>query len=345
MEESGFERLRCLVVCAGAGGLALGLEQAGFDPVLLLDNRSVACETLRLNRPGWNVVEADLLDFDPVDHQETYDVDLLAGGLPRVKASAATGREDSDEEIRILESTIMLMHGVQPRALLIENVPDLVSKPAYGPIRTYVTTELEHLGYRHRWFVLNAMDHGVPQDRKQGVLVAFKNDAVDGFVTPTPGTEPPLTVGEALGASMATRGWPHAAAWAAQADRVAPTLVGGSWNRGGADLGPTGSKRAWARMRVNGGTVADRVPGPDFPWDLSLGIKGMVPLTVEQTARLQGFPDDWSFAGRKTARYRQVGHASPPPVGRVLGLSIRGALSTGRPRPRDGITPNPVTLC
>lgn len=326
MKESRLERLSCLAVCAGAGGLALGLEQAGFDPVLLLDNRAVACETLRLNRPEWNVLQADLLDFDPVDHQATYDVDLLAAGLPRVKASAAVARENSTEEIRILEATIMLMHAVQPRALLVENVPDLVSKPAYEPIRAYVATELEHLGYRHHWFVLNAMDHGVPQDRKQGILVAFKGDSIDDFVTPMPTAKPPITVGEALGASMAVRGWPHAAEWAAQADQPAPTLVGGSWNRGGADLGPTGSKRAWARMRVNGGTVADKTPGADFPWDPALGVKGMVSLTVDQAARLQGFPENWYFAGRKTARYRQIGHASPPPVGRALGLAIRAAL-------------------
>ncbi|MEU9081185.1 DNA cytosine methyltransferase [Streptomyces sp. NPDC048357] len=326
MEESPLERLRCLAVCAGAGGLALGLEQAGFDPVLLLDNRAVACETLRLNRPRWNVLEADLLDFDPVDHQSTYDVDLLAAGLPRVKASAAVARENSTEEIRILEATIMLMHGVQPRALLIENVPDLVSKPAYESIRAYIAAELEHLGYGHRWFVLNAKDHGVPQDRKQGILVAFKGGAIEDFVTPVPGAEPPVSVGEALGASMAARGWPYAATWAAQADHVAPTLVGGSWNRGGADLGPTGSKQSWARMRVNGGTVADEPPGREFPWDLALGVKGMVALTVAQAARLQGFPENWFFAGRKTARYRQVGHASPPPVGQALGSAIRNAL-------------------
>ncbi|WP_369199736.1 DNA cytosine methyltransferase [Streptomyces sp. PU-14G] len=327
MEDPASGRLGCLSVCAGAGGLALGLEQAGFDPVLLLDNRPVACETLRLNRPQWNVLEADLLDFDPVDHREAYDVDLLAAGLPRVKATAAVKREDRDEEIRILEATVMLMHGVQPRALLIENVPDLVSKPAYEPIRAYVATELRHLGYRYRWLVVNAKNYGVPQDRKQGLLVAFKADDLDRFVRPAPDTDPPLTVGEALGASMAARGWPEAAAWAAQADRVAPTVVGGSWNRGGADLGPTGSKRSWARIGVNGGTIADEVPGPDFHLDPDVPHdKGLVALTVAQAARLQGFPDDWAFAGRKTARYRQVGHASPPPVGRAVGLAIRAAL-------------------
>lgn len=326
MDTSGTEFLRSLDVCAGAGGLALGLEQAGFDPVMLLDNRKVACETLRLNRPAWDVLEADLLDFDPYEHQQTYDVDLLSAGPPRVKATAATARRERDTELKLLEATIMLLHGVQPRAFLLENVPDLVTKDEYAPIREFVRAELEHLGYRYRWFVVNAVDFGVPQNRKQGILVAFKGDAMDAFTPPAPTVERHVTVGEALADSMASRGWPGARAWAAQADQPAPTIVGGSWERGGGDLGPTGAKKAWARMGVDGGTVADDVPGPGFHWDPSLGRAGMMPLTVAQVARIQGFPDHWRFAGRKTAQYRQVGHACPPPVGRALGQAVAAAL-------------------
>ncbi|MFJ5921247.1 DNA cytosine methyltransferase [Kitasatospora sp. NPDC092948] len=338
MVESRSERLSCLAVCAGAGGLALGLEQAGFDPVLLLDNRSVACETLRLNRPAWNVLEMDLLDFDPFEHQAVYDVDLLAAGLPRVKGSATAMRADSAEELRVLEATIMLLHGVQPRALLLENVAALAFKPAYQSIRDQVAVELEHLGYGHQWYVVDAKDHGVPQGRKQGVLVALKGDAIRDFVLPEPREGEPVTVGEALGASMAARGWPHAEAWAEQATEVAPTLVGGSWNRGGPDLGMAGSKRAWARMRVNGATVANQVPGPEVGWDTSEDGGTLVPLTVEQAAVLQGFPEEWSFAGPKTLRYRQVGHASPPPVARALGLAIRAALGHGAPAAGPSMT-------
>ncbi|MEU8619267.1 DNA cytosine methyltransferase [Streptomyces sp. NPDC048623] len=321
-------RLRSVTVCAGAGGLTLGLEQAGFDPVLLLDNRTVTCDTLRANRPAWNVLDLDLLDFDPVDYQQTYDVDLLAAGLPRVKATASVRRAERDDELEILRATIMLMHGVRPRALLLENVPDLVTKPVYGPIRKYITEELVHLGYDVHWFVLNAVDFGVAQDRKQGVVVAFSDGRLGSFAPPTASITRHRTVGEVLGPSMATRGWAQASAWAAQADRPAPTLVGGSWNRGGADLGPTGTKRAWARMGVDGGTVADDVPGPGFVWDPSRGRAGMMPLTVRQAAMLQGFPLEWSFAGRKTAQYRQVGHATPPPVGRALGKAIKAALQS-----------------
>ncbi|MGW9115536.1 DNA cytosine methyltransferase [Streptomyces sp. NPDC055663] len=313
--------LRFVDVCAGAGGLALGLEQAGYSPVLLLDAKAVACETLRMNRPGWNVLEMDLLDFVPDEYPETYDVDLLSAGLPRVRSSATAARPETEEEQRLLEAAVLLAHSVQPRGLLIENVPGLVDAPEFEPLRDFIRKELEHLGYRLHWFVLNAADFGVPQDRKQGVLVALKERYSDAFRPPRRTVAEYVSVGRALRDSMAARGWRDADTWAAQANGVAPTLVGGSDNRGGADLGPTGTKKAWARMGVNGGALADEVPGPEFD-----GRPDMIKLTDAQAALLQGFPATWRFAGRKTARYRQIGHASPPPVGRALGSAIAEAV-------------------
>jgi DNA (cytosine-5)-methyltransferase 1 len=317
-----------LEICAGAGGLSLGLERAGFDPVMLIDIQEVACQTLRLNRPGWEVREMDVRHFDPSNHRQVHDVDLLVGGLPRVKSTATAGRaRGNDEELEILWTAIKLVHDLRPRALLLENIPDLVCKEAYASTRERIGAELERLGYGHRWFVLNAADYGVPQNRRQGILVAFRDGLLEAFQPPPPlilGFPP--TVGEALGPSMAMGGWPHAEQWAAQAGEIAPTLVGGSGDRGGADLGPRGSKKAWARMGVNGGSLADQVPGPDFVWDPGRGPDGMVRLTVEQAALLQGFPPDWRFAGGKTKRYRQIGNASPPPVGEAVGEAVRTAL-------------------
>lgn len=313
-------------VCSGAGGLALGLEQAGFEPRLLLDDDELAVTTLRMNRPRWNVLHTDLLDFDPADHPVSYDVDLLAAGLPRVKSSATVGRADSGVEERLLEATVYLVHAIRPRAVLVENVPGLAHSDAYQRFRDFARAELVHLGYELRWCVVNAVDFGVPQNRKQGVLVAVERGRAQEFRVPTPTVREPVTVGEALGRSMAARGWPDAARWAAQADQPAPTLVGGSKNRGGADLGPTGAKRKWATMGVNAHTVGDEVPGPEFVWNPDLGRDHMVKITVEQAALLQGFPVSWEVAGRKTARYRQIGHATPPPVGRALGRSVAEAL-------------------
>lgn len=313
-------------VCSGAGGLALGLEQAGFEPRLLLDDDELAVTTLRTNRPQWNVLHMDLLDFDPAEHPVSHDVDLLSAGLPRVKSNATVGRADSRAEERLLEATIYLVHAIRPRAVLIENVPGLAHSDEYQRFRDFARAELAHLGYEFSWFVVNAVDFGVPQNRRQGILVAVEQRWAAAFRPPTPTVQEPMTVGAALESSMASRGWTDAARWAAQADRPAPTLVGGSKNRGGADLGPTGAKRKWETMGVNAHTVGDTIPGADFVWAPELGRDHMVKITVEQAALLQGFPLSWEIAGRKTARYRQVGHATPPPVGRALGRAVAEAL-------------------
>ncbi|MFJ7296856.1 DNA cytosine methyltransferase [Streptomyces collinus] len=313
-------------VCSGAGGLALGLEQAGFEPRLLLDEDTDACRTLRANRPQWNVLQDDLLDFDPSEHPESYDVDLLSAGLPRVKSNATAARADSRDEERLLKAAVYLTHAVRPRALLVENVPTLAHSERFRDFRDFARAELEHLGYEFSWFVLNAADFGVPQDRKQGVLVAIKKQWFSSFQPPTPTQTHHLSVGMALGPSMRSRGWRDADRWATQASTVAPTLVGGSKNRGGADLGPAGAKRRWENLGVNAHSLANEIPGPDFVWAPEQGRVGMVRLTVDQTAIVQGFPDDWKITGMKTARYRQIGHASPPPVGEALGRAIARAL-------------------
>ena len=323
-------------VCSGAGGLALGLEQAGLEPRLLLDNDDDAVTTLRANRPQWNVLRTDLLDFDPAEHPESYDVDLLSAGLPRVKSSATVRRSESGTEERLLEATVLLAHAVRPRAVIIENVPDLAHSDRYQRFRDFARAELAHLGYEFSWFVVNAVDFGVPQNRKQGVLVAVERRWAEAFRPPARTVSEPRTVGAALAQSMAARGWPDAARWAAQADQPAPTLVGGSKNRGGADLGPTGAKRKWATMGVNAHTVGNEVPGPDFVWDPRLGRDNMVKITVEQAALLQGFPGSWEVTGLKTARYRQIGHATPPPVGRALGRAIAEALHAAPRTPAAG---------
>lgn len=95
---------------------------------------------------------------------------------------------------------------------------------------------------------------------------------------------------------------------------MAPTIVGGSKKHGGPDLGPSRARKAWAQLGVNGGTIADLAPDRDFT--------EIPKLTVRMVARIQGFPDDWHFTGRKTAAYRQVGNAFPPPVAEAVGRSI-----------------------
>ncbi|WJV48481.1 DNA cytosine methyltransferase [Streptomyces flavofungini] len=316
-----------LEVCAGAGGLALGLESAGFSPVALVDTDETALTTLFGNRPSWSLIEEDLRSFDPQDHPEAFDVDLLSAGTPRVKSIATINRPGDQAERELVTAALYLVGTVKPRAVLFENVPGLVDGDEFGDVRAEIEAELTHHGYRLFKSVLNAMDFGVAQDRKHGFFVALRESDAAGFRWPTPLPGPAPVVGDVLHASMAAAGWPHADAWAAHARRVAPTLVGGSDRRGGPDLGPERAKAIWERMGINGGTVADDVPGPSDGWALGGERRGLPALTVAQAALLQGFPPTWQIAGRKTRKYRQVGQAVPPPLASALGRQIAAALT------------------
>jgi DNA (cytosine-5)-methyltransferase 1 len=124
-----------------------------------------------------------------------------------------------------------------------------------------------------------------------------------------------------VGDLMSARGWPGAVAWASRASGIAPTLVGGSKKHGGPDLGPTRAKIQWRVLGVDGMGIANSAPSPEFPLD------GLPRLTVRMAARIQGFPDKWEFAGKKTGAYRQIGNAFPPPVAQAVASAIRDTLT------------------
>jgi DNA (cytosine-5)-methyltransferase 1 len=308
-------------ICAGAGGQALGLERAGFEHALAVELDSSACGTLRANRPAWKVAEGDVADRDLWRPEDYRGVALLAGGVPCPPFTVAGRQLGATDERDLFAWAVELCGTIQPRALLLENVRGL-STSRFSAYRQHVLDRLRDLGYVPGWRLLHASDFGVPQLRPRFVLVAVRGQDAPWFRWPSPFVRPPATVGETLGDLMAARGWPGAAAWARRADRIAPTIVGGSKKHGGADLGPTRAKRAWAELGVDGIGVADAAPGPsDSPT-----VRPR--LTCEMVARLQGWQDDWGwrFSGRKTARYRQIGNAFPPPVAEALGSAIRRAL-------------------
>ncbi|MGW4871059.1 DUF6339 family protein [Streptomyces chartreusis] len=313
-------RFRSVEICAGTGAQALGLERAGFDPVLLIDSKADACFTIDLNRPEWDVICMDLVQFHADMRPDSLGVDLVSGGLPRVKSPAAVGRPEDTEERRVLRAAVGLACEIKPRAVLLENVPDLVESPDFAADRAWMESELQRSGFVTSWKVLNASDFGVPQNRRSGFLVALQAPYFSRFSWPEPTEASPPTVGMVLGPSMSAQGWPGAERWIKNADRIAPALVGGSDRRGGADLGPTGSKKAWAALGVNGNSLGDELPGTDFPVD------GQPRLTVDQAALIQAIPEEWSFFGGKTSKYRQIGHAMPPPLATALGRAISAAL-------------------
>lgn len=307
--------LASVEMCAGAGGQALGLEQAGFVHEALVEIDASCCATLRHNRPQWNVVEGDLASFDATSFEGA---DLLAGGLPCPPFSVAGKQLGSADERNLFPIAIEHTATIKPRAVMIENVRGFLDA-VFDDYRGYLKRQFKKLGYHVEWKLLNASDFGVPQLRPRVVIVALRNDIVEHFDWPTGSGIQPSSVGETLLDQMASNGWRGAKAWKQRADEIAPTIVGGSKKHGGPDLGPTRAKRAWATLGVDGMGIWDEAPAKDFV--------GIPRLTVPMVARIQGFPDDWHFVGRKTAAYRQVGNAFPPPVAHAVSARIAEALT------------------
>jgi len=309
--------LTCVEICAGAGGQSLGLEQAGFSHAATVEIDPDACGTLRLNRQhAWKIVETDVHQFDGRAYRG---IDLLAGGVPCPPFSVAGKQLGTGDARDLFPQALRLVRECDPAAVMIENVPGL-SQAKFTAYREQILAELHGLGYRTDWQVVNASAFGVPQLRPRFILIAMKPAPFSHFEWPTTtGTSP--TVGEALRAMMAEGGWKGADAWARKANGVGPTLVGGSRKHGGPDLGPTRAREAWAKLAVDGRGVADAPPPVDAPVD------HMPRLTRDMAAVIQGFPPEWRFYGRKTAAYRQIGNAFPPPVALAIGQRVLAALT------------------
>ncbi|WP_234428698.1 DNA (cytosine-5-)-methyltransferase [Streptomyces sp. AV19] len=388
-------------ICAGAGGQAVGLHNAHFGHLALVEWDQHAVNTLKENVvqwPGWDKERADALK--PMDVKEflssgVYEnlgeaftrlganpqsrVDLLAGGVPCPPFSLAGKQLGADDERDLFPDMLKIVEEVRPNAVMIENVRGILEPPAvFIEYRRWILDELRRLGYvvpevpeelspeaqdevmRSVWRKVEARDFGVPQLRPRAILVAF-HERVEGaerFVWPKQSRRGVMPVLEALEQSMLDRckvfwdknfkgeiagpdertGQDVFDDWRTSADKaktnatdgVAPTLVGGSKKHGGADLGPSRAKKAWAAMGVDATGVAnddtDDERNPER--DLFRPVGPM--LTVQQAAKIQGFPDQWRFKGRKTARYRQVGNAFPPPVAEAIGRAIAAVLRPDR---------------
>ena len=304
-------------LCAGAGGQALGLEMAGFDHRALVEIDAPCRQTLRLNRPEWNVGEGEYADVGQFSGLPFRGIDLLAGGLPCPPFSVAGKQLGKNDERNLFPDALRIIDESRPRAVLIENVRGFLDA-VFSDYRLHLRDELRKMGYEADWRLFNASDFGVPQLRPRVMIVAIRSEWRDHFHWPEKISRRPKTVGETLHDLMAADGWPGANAWAKRADEIAPTVVGGSKKHGGPDLGPTRARAAWQTLGVDGRGIADAAPTSNFV--------GMPRLTVRMVARLQGFPDDWAISGRKTAAYRQVGNAFPPPMARAVGEKIFQAL-------------------
>ena len=300
-------------LCAGGGGQAIGISAAGFSHLALVELNPIACQTLRNNRPEWPIWIGDVRRFAATE-VKVSDVTLVTGGVPCQPFTVAGHQRGHSDNRDLFPEAIRIVGEVRPSAVMFENVSPLATS-TFVEYRRGILSNLQRLGYYVETAVINAAEFGVPQERRRFIVVGRRSGAAP-FPWPKIRARV-VTVGEAIGDLMAANGWRGAGRWAQQADQLAPTIVGGSDLHGGPDLGPTRTRRAWALMRVDGRGVANAAPDADFPEN------GSPRLTLRMAARLQAFPDSWEFAGSKTAAYRQIGNAFPPPVAQELAMAIR----------------------
>jgi len=309
--------LTCVEICAGAGGQAIGLDLAGFEHIALVEYEPEYCDVLKSNKPDWNVICADVHNFDGTPYKN---VDLFAGGVPCPPFSVASKQLGKDDERDLFPEAIRLIKEMMPKSVMLENVRGFLD-PKFSGYREQILTAIKDLGYDVQIKLLNASDYGVPQLRPRVIIVGIRNDITNSFTYPKAQNVDAPTVGETLENLMGANGWKQLDEWIAKANKIAPTIVGGSKKHGGPDLGPVRSRKAWAELGVNGNGIANEAPEADFV--------GMPKLTKEMIALLQGFPPEWDFGKRKTAACRMIGNAFPPPVAKAVGEEIKRCLLNG----------------
>ena len=309
--------MTCVEICAGAGGQAIGLDAAGFEHIALVEYEPDYCQVLKNNRPDWNVICADVHDFDGHPYAG---IDLLAGGVPCPPFSKASKQLGKDDERDLFPEAIRLVREIHPKAVMLENVRGFLD-PKFDEYRAHILRDIEKIGYNVQIKLLQSCDYGVPQLRPRVVIIGIRKDIHTKFTYPAANNTVAPTVGETLKNLMGKHGWHGLNEWVQGANKIAPTLVGGSKKHGGPDLGPVRARRAWAELGVDGKGVATDAPLADF--------EGMPRLTKEMLALLQGFPAEWSFGSKKTAACRMIGNAFPPPVAQAVGLEIKRCLENG----------------
>jgi len=174
----------CIELFAGAGGLALGLEQAGFEAVALVEIDKTACETLRINRPNWNVVQEDIVEVSKRDLLKEFnlkegELDLVSGGYPCQSFSYA-GKKLGLEDVRgtMFYYYAEFVRQLKPKMFLAENVKGLTTHDGGKTIQTMIDV-FEELGYSVQWKVLNALDYSVAEKRQRVVIIGIRNDLKD----------------------------------------------------------------------------------------------------------------------------------------------------------------------
>lgn len=325
-----------LELFAGAGGLALGLEKSGFNTVGLVEVDKYAAQTLRLNRPNWNVIEDDILN---VANKGIYsyvnkeiDIDLISGGYP-CQAFSYAGQKRGLDDARgtLFYYFASILEQVKPKVFLAENVRGLLTHDNGNTLKTMVSV-FENIGYNVVYNVLKATDYNVAQKRERLVIIGVRKDIKLEYRIPSPYKykpvlrdvliDVPLSEGEKypLKKKKVLELVPPGGYWRDLPDEIAKEYMGKSYYSGG---GRTGMARriSWDEPCLTlTCSPAQKQTERCHPDETR-------PFTIRECARIQSFPDEWNFFGSTGQQYKQIGNAVPVELARAVGLSIIDLLN------------------
>ena len=318
---------------AGAGGLALGLEKAGFDDVGLVEIDKYAAQTLRDNRPEWNVIEDDVVKVaEEGIHNyipKGVEVDLLSGGYP-CQAFSYAGQKMGLDDVRgtMFYYFAKILEQLKPKVFLAENVKGLVTHDNGKTLQTMIDVFSE-IGYKVQWKVHSALDYNVAQKRERIIIIGIRNDLAENntYRFPKPFEYKP-TLRDALkdvpqseGASYPLKKKavldlvPPGGCWINLPEDIAKEYMGGSYNSGG-------GKRGMARRISWDEPCLTLTCSPAQKQTERCHPDETRPFTTREYARIQSFPDEWKFSGSMSQVYKQIGNAVPVELGKAIGLSI-----------------------
>ncbi|WP_394867507.1 TdeIII family type II restriction endonuclease [Paraclostridium bifermentans] len=314
----------------GAGGLALGLEEAGFENLGLVELDKNACDTLKVNRPNWNVIEGDIAEIAEKGIRNYIDkdaeVDLLSGGYP-CQSFSHVCKKDGLEDVRgtMFYYYAKILKELMPKVFLAENVKGLVSHDEGKTLKTMIEVFTD-IGYDVKYEVLKAIDYGVAQKRERIIIIGTRKDLTDvkykfpkafGYIP---------TLRDALKDVPKSEGSKYTEKYEERLNSIPP---GGYFEALSIeDFLSKGIKKCPNKRRRTIRRLTWDEPGPALTSNSILRHINSChpdetrPLTTREYARIQSFPDKWKFEGSVGQIYKQIANAFPVKLGKVIGLSI-----------------------
>lgn len=330
--------MKAIELFAGAAGLALGIEKAGFETIGLVEFDESASKTLKFNRPEWNVIHDDIANISKLDLEDYFSInkgelDLLSGGAP-CQAFSYAGKRLGLEDTRgtLFYHYALFLEKLQPKMFLFENVKGLTSHDGGKTFKTILSI-FESEGYTVQSKVLNAWDFGVAQKRERMIMVGIRNDLIDriSFEYPQPHSYKPvlrdilLDCPQSQGMQYSEHKRklfelvPPGGYWRDIPEDIAKEYMKSTWNMGG---GRTGILR---RLSLDEPSLTILTSPSQKQTERCHPLEAR-PFTIRESARIQSFPDNWAFQGSIGNQYKQIGNAVPVNLAYEVGKKIKESL-------------------